>query len=122
MSQNIFAQAQRAAAETPLIQGLAAGAIRSGTSLLYAALGEVIVERAGMVNLGLEGCMLTGACCGFIAAAQTGNAYLGLVAAALAGSLFNLLFGFLVVPRRANQLASGLTLLYLAYGLTAILG
>lgn len=48
------------------IQGLFAGAIRSGTSILYAALGEVIVERAGIVNLGLEGCMLTGACFGFI--------------------------------------------------------
>ena len=60
MSNPLFAQVQRAAANTPLLQGLAAGAIRSGTSVLYASLGEVIVERAGMVNLGLEGCMLTG--------------------------------------------------------------
>ena len=104
------------------IQGLVAGAIRSGTSILYAALGEVIVERAGIVNLGLEGCMLTGACFGFIATAQSGNPYLGLLAAAIAGGLFNLLLGFLVVTRRASQLASGLVLFFLALGLTALVG
>jgi simple sugar transport system permease protein len=107
---------------TPFTQGLAAGSIRSGTSILYAALGETLVQRAGMVNLGLEGCMLVGACCGFIGAYVTGSAYLGLVVAALAGGAFNLLFAFLAVTRRANQLASGLTLLFLALGLTAILG
>jgi ABC-type uncharacterized transport system permease subunit len=107
---------------TPFVQGMAAGAIRSGTSILYAALGETLVERAGMVNLGLEGCMLTGACFGFVVTYRTGNAYLGLVAAALAGGLYNQLFGILAVTRRANQLASGLTLLFFAYGLTAIVG
>src|SRR3982075_1042122 len=113
MSQALFAQVQRAATNTPLLIGLASGAIRSGTSVLYAALGEVIVERAGMVNLGLEGCMLTGACFGFVAAYRTGSPFVGLVAAALAGGVFNLLLGYLVVTRRANQLASGLTLLFL---------
>jgi ABC-type uncharacterized transport system permease subunit len=107
---------------TPFAQGVAAGAIRSGTSILYGALGEVIVERAGMVNLGLEGCMLVGACFGFVATAETGNAYIGLIAAALAGGVFNQLFGFLVVTRRANQLASGLTLMFFSLGLTAIVG
>ena len=104
------------------IQAVLSGAIRSGTSIFYAALGEVIVERAGIVNLGLEGCMLVGACAGFITASRTGNAYVGLVAAAVAGGLFNLLLGVMVISRRANQLASGLTLLFLAYGLTAIFG
>src|SRR5438309_537276 len=122
MSSPLFAQVQRAAANTPLLQGLAAGAIRSGTSVLYASLGEVIVERAGMVNLGLEGCMLTGACFGFVVAFQTGNPFLGLVAAALAGGMYNLLLAYLVVTRRANQLASGLTLLFLALGLTSLVG
>jgi ABC-type uncharacterized transport system permease subunit len=118
-----FAQAATAASSTtPFVQGLASGAIRSSTSVLYAALGEVIVERAGMVNLGLEGCMLTGACFGFVVAYQTGNPFVGLVAAALAGGVFNLLLGYLVVTRRANQLASGLTLLFLAFGLTALVG
>ncbi len=104
------------------IQGLASGAIRSGTSILYAALGEVIVERAGIVNLGLEGCMLIGATFGFIAAVQSGNAYIGLLVAAIAGGLFNLLLGFLVVTRRTSQLASGLVLDFLALGLTALVG
>ena len=122
MSSPLFAQVQRAAANTPLLQGLAAGAIRSGTSVLYASLGEVIVERAGMVNLGLEGCMLTGACFGFVVAYITGNPFLGLVAAGMAGGCFNLLLGYLIITRRANQLASGLTLLFLSFGLTALVG
>ena len=103
-------------------QGLFGGAIRSGTSILYAALGEVIVERAGIVNLGLEGCMLVGAAFGFIAAVLTGNSYLGLLVAAIAGGLFNLLLGFLVVTRRASQLASGLVLYFLGMGLTSLVG
>lgn len=104
------------------ILGTAAGAVRSSTSVLYAALGEVIVERAGLVNLGLEGCMAMGACFGFVVAVATGNSSLGLGAAALAGGLYNLLLGFLVVTRRANQLGSGLTLLFFAFGLTALAG
>ena len=104
------------------VQGVLSGAIRSGTSIFYAALGEVIVERAGIVNLGLEGCMLVGACAGFVTASRTGNPYVGLLVAALAGGAFNLVLGLMVIARRANQLASGLTLLFLAYGLTAIFG
>lgn len=107
---------------TPFVQGVASGAIRSGTSVFYAAAGEVIVQRAGMVNLGLDGCMLTGACVGFVTAVRTDSAWLGLLAAALAGGLFNLLLGVLIISRRANQLASGLTLQLLALGLTAIIG
>ena len=107
---------------TPFAQGVASGAIRSGTSILYAALGEVIVQRAGMVNLGLEGTMLIGACFGFIATVETGSVYLGLLVAAISGGIFNLLFGYLAITRRANQLASGLTMMFFALGLTAILG
>ena len=67
---------------TPLILGVLAGAILSGTSLLYATLGEVIVERAGIVNLGLEGILLVGASVGFAVAAASGSSYLGIAAAA----------------------------------------
>jgi len=122
MNHILLAQVERVAANVPFAVGLAAGAIRSATAVLYAALGEVIVERAGIVNLGLEGCMLTGACVGFVAAYRTGNPFLGLAAAALAGGLFNLLLGYLVVTRKANQLASGLTLLFFSFGLTALIG
>jgi simple sugar transport system permease protein len=107
---------------TPLALGVLAGAILSATSLLYATLGETIVERAGIVNLGLEGLMLIGASVGFAVTAATGNAWLGLAAAAIAGGLANLLFGWLVVSRRANQLASGLAMLFFGFGVSALVG
>lgn len=107
---------------TPLILGVLAGAILSGTSLLYAALGETIVERAGIVNLGLEGILLIGASVGFAVAAATGSAWWGLPAAAAAGGAGNLLFGWLVVSRRANQLASGLAMMFFGFGVSALVG
>jgi simple sugar transport system permease protein len=107
---------------TPLILGVLAGAILSGTSLLYATLGETLVERAGIVNLGLEGILLIGASVGFAVTAATGNAWYGLTAAAFAGGLANLLFGWLVVSRKANQLASGLAMLFFGLGTSALVG
>jgi general nucleoside transport system permease protein len=105
-----------------LFAGVLSGAVLSGTSILYATVGEVIGERSGIVNLGLEGVMLVGAVTGFVITAETDNPYLGVVAAALAGALFNMIFAYLVVTRRGNQLASGLTLMFFALGLTAIIG
>ena len=102
--------------------GLLSGSIAAGTPLLYATLGEVIAERAGIINLGLEGVMLMGAVVGFSTTVQTGSAAVGIFAAALAGGIFNLLFGFLVITRRANQLASGLALMFCGVGLSALLG
>ena len=88
-----------------LIAGIVAGAVMSGTSLLYATLGEIVGERAGVVNLGLEGIMLIGAASGFAVTALTGSPYLGIAAAAVAGAAANLIFAYVVVSRRANQLA-----------------
>jgi general nucleoside transport system permease protein len=105
-----------------LWESLLSGAILAGTPLLYATLGEVIDERAGIVNLGLEGVMLMGAVTGFIMTVHTGNPGLGVLTAALAGALFNMIFGFLVVTRRANQLASGLALMFCGVGLSALMG
>jgi general nucleoside transport system permease protein len=102
--------------------GVLAGSILSGTSLLYATLGELIGERAGIVNLGLEGIMLIGAATGFAATAWTGSPYVGLLAAALAGMAANLIFAYLVIGRRANQLASGLSLMFFGFGLSALVG
>jgi len=104
------------------VQSVATGAVRSGTSVLYATLGEVIAERAGVVNLGVEGCMLGGACAGFVVAYRTGNAYAGVLAAAVAGAALALIHAFLVVSRGANQLASGLALGFFGLGLTALIG
>jgi len=105
-----------------VLASLLVGSIHSGTPLLYATLGEVIEERAGVVNLGLEGIMLMGAVSGFIATVLTGNAGMGILAAALTGGLFNLFFGFLVITRKANQLASGLAMMFCGVGLSALLG
>jgi len=107
---------------TPLALGVLAGAVLSGTSLLYATLGETIVERAGIVNLGLEGVLLIGASVGFAVTAATGHALLGLGAAAMAGGLANLMLGWLVVVRQANQLASGLAMLFFGFGASALIG
>ncbi len=105
-----------------LLRGVLTGAILSGTSVLYATIGEVIVERAGIVSLGLEGVMLIGASAAFAVTYTTGDPTLGLLAAALSAGLFNMIFGFLVVSRRANQLASGLALMFLGTGLSALIG
>jgi ABC-type uncharacterized transport system permease subunit len=105
-----------------LVIGVLATAIVSGTSLLYATLGEMVGERAGVVNLGLEGIMLIGASTGFAATVLTGNPYLGLLAAAAAGAAANLLFAWLVVARSANQLAAGLSLMFFGLGLSALIG
>jgi len=107
---------------TALIVGVMASSILSATSLLYATLGELVGERAGIVNLGLEGIMLIGAATGFAVSALTGNPYIGLIAAALAGAAVNLIFAYLVVERRANQLAAGLCLMFFGLGLSALIG
>lgn len=105
-----------------ILIGVIAGAITSGASVLYASLGEVIGERAGIVNLGVEGQMLIGASVGFAATATTENVWLGVVAAAVASGLFNMVFGLLVVTRRTNQLASGVALWILGAGLSTMIG
>ncbi|HEY3100692.1 MAG TPA: ABC transporter permease [Methylomirabilota bacterium] len=103
-------------------RSLVAGAVVSGTPLLYATLAEVIGERAGVVNLGLEGVMLIGAVVGFVTTVQTGSPVIGVLAAALAGAAFNAFFTWLVVDRRANQLATGLALMFCGVGLSALIG
>ncbi|MGA7789504.1 MAG: ABC transporter permease [Xanthobacteraceae bacterium] len=105
-----------------LIVGVVASSIMSGTSLLYATLGEIVGERSGVVNLGLEGIMLIGAASGFAATALSGSPYFGIAVAALAGLLANLIFAFLVVGRHANQLATGLTLMFFGIGMSALIG
>jgi general nucleoside transport system permease protein len=105
-----------------LVRGLLSGAIVSGTPLLYATLAELISQRAGIVNLGLEGVMLVGAVVGFVTCVSTGSATLAVAAAALAGALFNMIFAFLVISRRANPLATGLALMFCGVGLSALLG
>lgn len=99
-----------------------AATLRAGTPLVIAALGELVVERAGVLNLGVEGMMLTGAAAGFIAAVTTGHPTLGIVAAMLAGMLMALLFGALTLGLYANQVATGLALSIFGTGLSAFVG
>ncbi len=104
------------------ILGVLSSAIFSGTSLLYTTLGEVIDERAGIVNLGLEGVLLVSASSGFAVTSLSGNPYLGILVAMLAGGLMNMILGYLVITRKANQLASGLALMFFGFGLSALIG
>jgi ABC-type uncharacterized transport system permease subunit len=96
--------------------------IAGSTSIMFAALGETVGERAGVINLGTEGSMLCGALGGYIVAVESGDPWLGVLFAGVVGSALALLHAFLVVWRRANQMASGLTMLFLALGLTALFG
>jgi general nucleoside transport system permease protein len=107
---------------TSFVAAVASSSILSGTSLLYATLGELVGERAGIVNLGLEGVMLIGAAVGFAATSIAGNPYFGVAAAALAGSATNLLLGYVVIARQANQLAAGLSLMFFGLGASALIG
>jgi ABC-type uncharacterized transport system permease subunit len=104
------------------ILGVLSSAIFSGTSLLYITLGEVVTERSGIVNLGLEGVLLISAATGYGVTFLTGSPFLGVLAAMLAGGLTNILFGYLVISRRANQLAGGLAMMFFGYGLSALIG
>ena len=100
---------------------LAAG-IATGTVLLFAAIGEIFAERAGVLNLGVEGMMLMGAVAGFSTAVSTGNPWLGVVLAMLAGGILSLLHAFVTIHLRADQVVSGLALTFLGSGLARVLG
>jgi simple sugar transport system permease protein len=104
------------------ILGVLSSAIFSGISLLYTTLGEVVDERAGIVNLGLEGVMLVSASSGFAVTVITQNPFLGVLVAMLVGGLMNMILGYLVIHRKANQLASGLALMFFGFGLSALIG
>jgi general nucleoside transport system permease protein len=104
------------------ILGVLSSAIFSGISLLYTTLGEVVGERAGIVNLGLEGVMLVSASSGFAITVITQNPFLGVLVAMLLGGLMNMILGYLVIHRKANQLASGLALMFFGFGLSALIG
>jgi simple sugar transport system permease protein len=101
---------------------ICAGAVAGGTSILWAALGETISERAGVINVGTEGTMLIGALAAFATCAETGNAWLGALAGAAAGAALAAVHAFVVVYRKASQLATGLVVMFLALGLTALYG
>ena len=101
---------------------LIAATLNGGTVLALAALGLLINERAGIVNLGAEGMMLVAAVAGFATVVHTGNDWLGFGAGALAGALLALAFGWLVIWLNTNQYASGLALALFGSGFSAFVG
>jgi simple sugar transport system permease protein len=96
--------------------------VTAATPLLIAAMGELVVERAGVLNLGIEGMMAVGAACGFAAAILSGSTILGILAAIAAGLVLSGLFAFLVLGLATNQVASGLALTILGLGLSGLIG
>jgi len=92
------------------------------TPILLAALGELVVEKSGVLNLGVEGMMLIGAICGFAVTVMTGNPWVGVLGAAAGGALASLTFAVLVLQLNSNQVATGLALTIFGGGLSSLLG
>lgn len=108
-------------ASSPILP-IIASTVVAATPLIYAALGETVVEKAGVLNLGIEGMMLVGAVAGFAANLATGSVTLGFVAAAGAGVALSLIFAFLTLTLQTNQVATGLALTLFGIGLSAFVG
>jgi len=105
-----------------LLESVLTGAVRGGTSILFATLGETVSERSGVINLGTEGSMLAGALAAYAVGIETGSPWLGVLAGLLAGGALAVVHAVLVLHRGANQIASGLGVTFLALGLTALFG
>lgn len=105
-----------------LIISILAASITAGTPILFAALGELIAERSGVMNLGVDGMMLVGAVTGFMVAVNFGNPWLGVGIALVSGALLALIHAYLTVTLRANQVVSGLALTLFGTGLSDYLG
>ncbi|MBI6629710.1 ABC transporter permease [Pontibaca salina] len=101
---------------------LLASLMVAATPILLAAIGELVAERSGVLNLGVEGMMITGAICGFAIAVETGSPWLGFAGAAAGGAVLALLFALLTQVALANQVASGLALTLFGLGLSALIG
>ena len=101
---------------------LLASLMVAATPILLAAIGELVVERAGVLNLGVEGMMITGAVCGFVVAVNTGSPWLGFLGAAVGGALLSVLFGILTQYLLSNHVATGLALTLFGLGVSSLIG
>ncbi len=101
---------------------LIASLMVAATPLLLAGIGELVVEKSGVLNLGVEGMMIVGAICGFAISVESGSPFVGLIAAMVGGAVLSLLFAFLTQYALANQVASGLALTLFGLGLSALMG
>ena len=96
--------------------------VATGTVLLFASLGEILAERSGVMNLGVEGMMLMGAMSGFGIAVSTGNPWLGILVAMIAAGLVSQVHAFITITLQADQVVSGLALNFMATGISLVLG
>lgn len=104
--------------QAAFIVSIFAGMVRIATPILYGALGELVAERSGVMNLSIEGTMLTGAFVGFLIGYSTGSLWLGVAAAVLAGGLLGLLMAFMASTIKVDQTVTGLAINLLASGIT----
>ncbi|HEV8683550.1 MAG TPA: ABC transporter permease [Actinomycetota bacterium] len=107
--------------KSPLVAMMAV-AVAAGTTVVIAAIGEIVAERAGVLNLGLEGMMLVGAVAGFTGVNASGSLAVAVLVALAAGAALGLLHAFLTVSLRANQIVAGLALTIFGVGLSALVG
>src|SRR5215467_9428278 len=105
-----------------LLEAIILSVLAASTPLLLAAAGELVTERAGVLNLGLEGMMIMGAACGFAGAYLTGSVIIGAVAGILAGMFMSALFAALTIGLAVNQVAAGLALTIFGVGLSGLIG
>ena len=105
-----------------LVEAILLSVIAASTPLLLAASGELVVERSGVLNLGVEGMMIVGAACGFAGAYMSGSTVVGALCGILAGAALAAIFGILTLGLAVNQVATGLALTILGVGLSGLIG
>jgi general nucleoside transport system permease protein len=105
-----------------LLEAILLSVIAASTPLLLAASGELVVERSGVLNLGVEGMMIVGAACGFAGAYMSGSTVVGAFCGILAGAALAAIFGILTLGLAVNQVATGLALTILGVGLSGLIG
>ncbi|MEL7115594.1 MAG: ABC transporter permease [Pseudomonadota bacterium] len=101
---------------------LIASLMVAATPILLAAIGELVVEKSGVLNLGVEGMMIMGAVCGYAVAVNTGSPWIGFLGAAVGGAALSVIFGVLTQYLMTNQVATGLALTLFGIGLSALIG
>jgi ABC-type uncharacterized transport system permease subunit len=105
-----------------LVEAIILSALAASTPLLIAATGELVTERSGVLNLGVEGMMIMGAACGFAGAWLTGSVFVGTLCGIFAGILMSLVFALMALGLAVNQVAAGLALTILGIGLSGLIG
>src|ERR1700738_4249685 len=105
-----------------LVEAIILSVLAASTPLLIAATGELVTERAGVLNLGVEGMMIVGAACGFGGAWLTGSTIIGAICGIIAGALLSLIFAMMTLGLAVNQVATGLALTILGIGLSGLIG